>query len=53
LYGLPSQGLLDIKIWEPERAKLEIQASSRAGQTLQALPVGVALRSSGQQARHK
>jgi hypothetical protein len=43
LYGLPSEGVLDVKIWAPEQAKQQIQASWRAGQTLQALPLGVAL----------
>jgi hypothetical protein len=46
LYGLPSQGLLDVKFLDAEEAKLEIPSFTRAGKTLQALPVGAALHSS-------
>src|SRR5215471_2162956 len=42
LYGVPSQGLLDVKYLDREEAKLEIPSFSRAGKTLQALPVGTA-----------
>src|SRR5215467_9410552 len=42
LYGVPSQGLLDVKYLGPEEAKAEIPSFSRAGKTLQALPVGTA-----------
>jgi hypothetical protein len=47
LYGIPSHGVLDVKYLDPEQAKLEIPSFSRAGKTLQALPVGTALSSSG------
>jgi hypothetical protein len=47
LYGLPSHGLLDVKYLDAEQAKLEIPSFSRAGKTLQALPVGTSLSSSG------
>jgi hypothetical protein len=47
LYGVPSHGLLDVKYLDPEQAKLEIPSFSRAGKTLQALPVGTSLSSSG------
>src|SRR5215472_16557554 len=42
LYGVPSQGLLDVKYLDPEEAKHEIPSFSRVGKTLQALPVGTA-----------
>jgi hypothetical protein len=45
LYGLPSQGLLDIKFLNTEEAKREIPAFTRAGKTLQPLPIGTALQS--------
>ena len=41
LYGLPSQGLLDVKFLDSEQAKREIPAFAAAGKTLQELPVGV------------
>jgi hypothetical protein len=47
LYGVPSHGLLDVKYLGPEEAKVEIPSFSRAGKTLQALPVGSSLHSSG------
>lgn len=47
LYGVPSHGLLDVKYLDPEQAKLEIPSFSTAGKTLQALPVGTSLPSSG------
>ena len=47
LYGVPSHGLLDVKYLDPAEAKLEILSFSRAGKTLQALPVGTSLSSSG------
>ena len=40
LYGVPSRGLLDVKYLDLEEAKVEIPSFSRAGKTLQALPVG-------------
>lgn len=40
LYGFPSQGLLDVKFLCSKDASEEMQAFSRAGKTLQALPVG-------------
>ena len=43
LYGVPSQGLLDVKYLDPEQAELEILAFSRVGKTLQALPLGTCL----------
>lgn len=47
LYGVPSYGLLDVKYLDLEAAKLAIPSFSRAGKTLQALPVGTSLRPSG------
>lgn len=47
LYGVPSHGLLDVKYLDPEEAKLEIPSFSTAGKTLQALPVGTSVPSSG------
>jgi hypothetical protein len=46
LYGVPSHGLLDVKFLNPEEAEVEIPSFSRAGKTLQALPVATS-RSSG------
>jgi len=40
LYGLPSQGLLDVKLLDSEEEKREIPSFSKAGKTLQPLPVG-------------
>jgi len=40
LYGIPSEGLLDVKYLHSAEESQEIQAFARAGQTLQALPVG-------------
>ena len=40
LYGVPSEGLLDVKLLLSTDANQEIQAFARAGKTLQALPVG-------------
>jgi len=40
LYGVPSYGLLDVKYLDSEQAEVEILSFSRAGKTLQALPVG-------------
>lgn len=42
LYGLPSDGLLDVKILNPEQAKSELLSFAAAGKTLQALPLGIA-----------
>lgn len=42
LYGLPSSGLLDVRILNPDEARAEIPAFTTAGKTLQALPVGTA-----------
>jgi len=47
LYGVPCHGLLDVKYLDPEGAKAEIPSFSRAGKTLQALPVGTAAHFSG------
>jgi len=40
LYGLPSNGLLDVRFMDPEQAKAEISAFGVAGSTLQRLPLG-------------
>lgn len=40
LYGVPSHGLLDVKYLDHEEARRNIPSFSRAGKTLQALPVG-------------
>jgi len=40
LYGVPSEGLLDVKFLHSTDLNEEIQAFVRAGKTLQALPVG-------------
>jgi hypothetical protein len=40
LYGVPSYGLLDVKYMDPETAEREVPSFSRAGKTLQELPVG-------------
>ena len=45
LYGVPSHGLLDVKYLDSEEAQLEIPSFSRAGKTLQALPVGTSIHS--------
>jgi hypothetical protein len=42
LYGLPSNGLLDVKFLNPEQARSEIPSFTAAGKTLQALPIGAA-----------
>lgn len=47
LYGVPSHGLLDVKYLDAKQAELEIPSFSRAGKTLQALPVGTSLSSPG------
>jgi len=47
LYGIPSYGLLDVKYLDPEAAKREVLAFSRAGKILQALPLGTCAASSG------
>ena len=43
LYGLPSDGLLDVKFLNPAQANSELLSFSAAGKTLQALPVGIVL----------
>jgi predicted nucleotidyltransferase len=45
LYGVPSHGLLDIKYLDSQEAQLAIPSFSRAGKTLQALPVGTSIHS--------
>jgi hypothetical protein len=45
LYGVPSHGLLDVKYLDSEEAQVEIPSFSRAGKTLQALPVGTSIHS--------
>jgi len=45
LYGMPSEGLLDVKYVHSAEASQEIQAFVRGGQTLQALPVGTSFSS--------
>ncbi|MGE5112537.1 MAG: nucleotidyltransferase domain-containing protein [Acidobacteriaceae bacterium] len=42
LYGLPRNGLLDVKFLNPDQARSEIPSLTAAGKTLQALPVGAA-----------
>ena len=42
LYGLPSNGLLDVKFLTPEQATAELSGFAAAGKTLQALPIGTA-----------
>jgi hypothetical protein len=42
LYGIPSNGLLDVRYLKPEQAKAEIASLTAAGNTFQALPVGTA-----------
>ena len=42
LQGLPSQGLLNVRLLEPEQAETEIRAYARAGAILRSLPVGTA-----------
>jgi hypothetical protein len=51
LQGLPSQGLLNVRLLEPEQAETEIRAYARAGATLRALPVGTA--AAGAEGREK
>ena len=46
LYGFPSQGLLDVKFLDGDQAELAIPAFTKAGKTLQPLPVGNAIHSS-------
>src|SRR5215467_10500053 len=43
LYGLPSQGLLDVKFLNSEEAQQEIPSFVKAGRKLQALPIGTSL----------
>lgn len=43
LYGLPSDGLLDVKFLNPEQARSELLSFAAGGKTLQALPVGLAI----------
>ena len=43
LYGFPSEGLLDVKLLNSAEAKTELLAFSRAGTTLQELPVGTSV----------
>ena len=40
LYGLPSEGLLDVKFLNPQQAKSELLSFAAAGKTLQLLPLG-------------
>ncbi len=42
LYGIPSQGLLDIRFLRPDQAEAELRAATRAGVAPLALPVGTA-----------
>ena len=42
LYGLPSNGLLDVRFLDPEQARIDIPSFLAGGTTLQALPVGTA-----------
>jgi hypothetical protein len=44
LYGIPSYGLLDVKYLGPEEARTAVSSFSRAGKTLQKLPVGTSLK---------
>ena len=46
LYGVPSYGLLDVKYMDRETAEREIPSFSRAGKTLQKLPLATAVNSS-------
>jgi hypothetical protein len=43
LYGVPSAGLLDFKLLDPQLAEAAVSAFASAGNTLQKLPVGTAL----------
>lgn len=43
LHGIPSNGLLDVKFVDVEKAEAEIRAALRTGTALRALPVGTAL----------
>lgn len=45
IYGLPSNGLLDVRFMDPEQAKAEIPSFLAGGTTLQPLPIGTALAS--------
>jgi Polymerase beta, Nucleotidyltransferase len=47
LYGFPSQGLLDVKFLDADEAEVEIPSFTRAGKTLQSLPVGTAIHCCG------
>ena len=42
LHGLPSPGLLDVKLVDSEQAEAEIRSAARAGRDLRELPVGTA-----------
>jgi predicted nucleotidyltransferase len=42
LYGVPSKGLLDVKLLDARQAEVEIRSFAAAGNTLQSLPVGTA-----------
>lgn len=44
LYGLPSQGLLDVRIVDPEQADSLLRVSATAGSPLRELPLGSAPR---------
>ena len=46
IYGLPSRGLLDLKFLSSKEAETEIAAFSKAGKTLQSLPIGTSTLSS-------
>jgi hypothetical protein len=41
LYGVPSQGLLDVTFLDSEQAQREIPSFTAAGKTLEELPVGI------------
>lgn len=43
LYGIPSRGLLDVRIVSREEADAELLASARSGKALRPLPVGVSV----------
>jgi hypothetical protein len=40
LYGVPSEGLLDVKLLDPDQAQIEIRSLTAAGKTFEELPVG-------------
>jgi hypothetical protein len=42
LYGLPNDGLLDVRLISPEQARNELAGFTAAGTTLQEMPVGTA-----------